>query len=207
MEYASCLRILGLCGSAVCHLAQATCTAPVVVSPMTTEISEASPRFEWKPVSDVNHYLVWLESRVPEGRVLVSEEFQTRATYFVPTRPLTTGKATVRLRVTAVCDDKTQATLSTRFRIDEDSACRLAASPVAELDNGQWKLRWEGLRAAQHYEIRVHATEDGKPVLTRTSKATIATMGPFKPGVWLFAVQPVCRGLKGMNSWVAVETL
>jgi hypothetical protein len=206
MQYASWLRILGLSGCILCLNAQAACTTPVLVSPVTTEISEASPRFEWKPVNDVHHYLVWLESRVPEGRVLVAEEFQTSATYFVPPRPLTTGKATLRIRVTAVCNDNTQATLSTRFRIDEDSACRLRVAPVAEQDNGQWKMRWEALQTAQRYEIRVHAADDGKPVLTRASNGTTATVGRFEPGIWLFAVQPVCRGLKGVNSWVAVET-
>lgn len=206
MKYAYWLRVLGLSGCVLCLPVHAVCTAPVLVSPLTTEISEASPRFEWKQVSDANHYLVWLESRVPEGRVLLSDEFQTRATYLVPPRPLTTGKATVRLRITAVCNDKTQATLSTRFRIDEDGACRLGADPVAEQVNEQWTMRWEPLQVAQRYEIRVHAANDGKPVLTRVSSGTTATVGRFEPGIWLFAVQPVCRGLKGVNSWVAVET-
>jgi hypothetical protein len=206
MQHTSWLRILGLMGSVLCHQAQAACAAPVLVSPLQNEISEASPRFEWMPVSDVHHYLVWLESRVPEGRVLVSEEFQTRATYLIPPRPLTTSKATVRLRVTAVCKDNTQAALSSRFRIDEDRTCKLNAAPVAEQDNGQWKVRWETLSSAQRYEIRVHAADDGKPVFSRVSNGTTTILGRFDPGVWLFAVQPECKGLKGVNSWVTVET-
>jgi hypothetical protein len=189
----------------MCHHAQATCVAPSLVSPAQIEISEASPRIEWTPVGNASHYLVWLESRIPEGRVLVSEEFKTSATYLIPPRPLTTGKATVRIRVTAVCNDDTQAALSRRFRIDEDSACRLMAAPVAEQDNGQWKMRWSALQAAQRYEIRVHAADDGKPVLTRVSNGTTTMVGRFEPGIWLLAVQPVCKGLKGVNSWVAVE--
>lgn len=189
----------------MCHHAQAACAAPVLVSPLQNEISEASPRIEWKPVGDAHHYLVWLESRVPEGRVLLSEEFQTSATYLIPPRPLTTGKATVRLRVTAVCKDSTQAVMSTRFSIDEDSACRLNVAPVAVQDNGQWTVRWETLPSAQRYEIRAHAAGDGKAVFTRVSSGTTAMLGRIDPGVRLFAVQPVCKGLKGINSWVAVE--
>ncbi|OGU24486.1 MAG: hypothetical protein A2580_04335 [Hydrogenophilales bacterium RIFOXYD1_FULL_62_11] len=157
------------------------------------------------PVGNVHHYLVWLESRVPEGRVLLTEEFQTSTTYLIPPRPLTSGKATVRIRVTAVCNDSTQTAVSARFRIDEDQACRLKVSPIVEPDSGQWKLRWETLPLAQRYEVRAHASEDGKPVFTRESDGAATKVGRLEPGVWMLAVQPVCKGLKGISSWVAVE--
>lgn len=193
-----------LMGIAISQLAQAACSQPSMVSPAQVEISEASPRFEWTPVPDAHYYLVWLESRVPEGRVLLSEEFQTSATYIAPPRPLTTGKATVRIKVTAVCKDNTQATLSARFRIDPENNCRLAAKPHAESNNGLWKLRWEALQGAERYEIHVHSPEDGKPVLTREGSGTTIELGQLEPGVWLLAVQPQCKGLKGANSWLAV---
>lgn len=186
----------------MCHHAQAACAAPTLVSPAQAEIGQASPRFEWTPVGDALHYLVWLESRVPEGRVLLAEEFQTAATYLIPPRPLATGRATVRLRVAAVCKDGTQAVLSARFRIGEDKACSLKAAPVVEPNNGL--VRWETLPAAQQYEIRVHAAADGKPVLTRDSNGSATQIGRLEPGVWLVAVQPICAGLRGVNSWVAV---
>ena len=205
MQHAFWLRMFVLTGCAICNHAQAACAAPALVSPAQTEISEASPRFEWMPVNDVRNYLVWLESRVPEGRVLLTEEYQTSTTYLIPPRPLTTGKATVRIRVTAVCNDNTQATLSARFRIVEDKACRLKKPPVSETEKGQWKLSWEALPLAQRYEVRMHATEDGKPVFTRENNGTTVKIGRLEPGVWLLAVQPICKGLKGVNSWVAVE--
>jgi len=198
------LRMFVLAGCAICHHAQAPCAVPTLVSPAQNEISEASPRFEWTPVSDAQHYLVWLESRVPEGRVLLAEEFQTSATYLASPRPLATGKAVVRIRVTAVCKDATQAVLSARFRIDEDRACRLKDAPVVEPDNGQ--VRWETLQIAQHYEIRVHAAADGKPVFTHDSTGGATKIARLEPGMWLVAVQPICRGLRGVNSWVAVDT-
>lgn len=198
------LKISLLAGCLVCLDAQATCPQPSLVYPAQKEIAEASPRIEWTPVADANRYLVWLESRAPEGRVLLSEEFQTAATYLVPPRPLTAGKATVRIRVTAVCKDDTQAALSARFRIDADSACRLAATPQAELTDGRWKLRWEATPAAQRYEVRVHSPEDGRPVLTRESGRSPSDLGRLEPGAWLLAVQPQCKGLKGASSWVPV---
>lgn len=190
----------------MCHHAQATCVAPSLVSPAQIEISEASPRIEWTPVGNASHYLVWLESRVPEGRVLVSEEFQTSATYLIPPRPLTTGKASVRIRVTAVCKDDTRSTLSARLRIDGDRECKLKAVPMADVDNGQWKVHWEALASAQRYEIRVHAAEDGKPVFTREGNGTTMKIGRIEQGIWLLAVKPICRGLKGVNSWVTLVT-
>jgi hypothetical protein len=205
MQYRACLFMM-LTGSAMCGNAHAACVAPSLVSPVGHEIREASPRFEWTPVSDAHHYLVWLESRVPEGRVLLSEEFQTGATFLVPPRPLTTGKATVRLRVTAVCKDNTQASLSARFRIDEDTACRLKAPPSVVLDKGQWMARWDALPSAQRYDIRVHAAADGKPVLALESTGTSTKLGRLEPGIGLLSVQPVCKGLAGVSSWVTVRT-
>lgn len=197
-------KMFFLAGFATSQLVQAACPQPSLVFPAQTEISEASPRIEWTPVANVRHYLVWLESRVPEGRLLLSEEFQTSATYLALPRPLTTGKATVRIKVSAVCKDNTQAVLSARFRIDPDNNCRLAAIPQAESDNGLWKLRWEAFQGAQRYEIRMHSPEDGKPVLVRESSKTTFELGRMDPGVWLLAVQPQCKGLKGANSWLTV---
>lgn len=204
MSNTSCLKIFFLLACAISLHAQASCPPPDLVTPAQKEIAEASPRIEWTPVPDASRYLVWLESRVPEGRVLMSEEFQTGATYLVPPRPLTSGKATVRIKVTAVCKDNTQATLSTRFRIDADSTCRLPASLQAESNDGVWKLRWDALQAAQRYEIRVHSIEDGRPVLSRESSKNVIELGRLEPGTWLLAVQPQCKGLKGANSWLAV---
>lgn len=205
MQHLSWLPMLALAGGVICNDAQAACTAPVLVSPAQQEIREASPRFEWTPVSDARHYLVWLESRVPEGRVLLTEEFQTSATYLMPPRPLTAGMAVVRIRITAVCKDATQAVLSVRFRIDADRACSLKAAPVVEADNGQWSVRWEPIQIAQNYEIRVHAAADGKPLFTRDSAGGATKIGRLDPGMCLFAVQPVCKGLRGVTSWVAVD--
>jgi hypothetical protein len=202
-----CLKTLVLAGCVLCNHGQAACVAPSLIAPWQTEVSAASPRFEWTPVNDAHHYLIWLESRVPEGRVLLTEEFQTSATFLTPARPLTSSKATVRIRVTAVCNDNTQATTSARFRIVEDKACRLKSPPRVEPDSGQWTLRWESLPLAQRYEIRMHTIEDGKPVFTRESSGSTTTLGRPGTGVWMLAVQPVCRGLKGVNSWVAVENV
>lgn len=197
-------KSLLLASCLVCHGAQAACRQPLLIHPAQKEIADASPRIEWTPAAEVRHYLVWVESRVPEGKVLLAEEFQTAATYLIPPRPLTTGKATVRIRVTAVCKNDTQAALSARFRIDADDGCRLAATPLAESNVGLWKLRWDALPAAQRYEVRVHSTEDGRPFLTRESGKSTLDLGRLEPGTWLLAVQPQCKGLKGASSWVPV---
>lgn len=204
MHYAKWLPLLVLTGCVMCGTVQAACAPPTLVSPAQTEISESFPRFEWTPVSDVSHYLVWLESRVPEGRLLLSEDIQTSATYLIPPRPLTTGKATVRIRVTAVCKDNTQAVLSARFRIDADKECRLKAAPIAESENGKWRVRWENVPSAQRYEIRLHAADDGRPLLTSGSNGTTAELGQLDTGMWMLAVQPICKGLRGVNRWMVL---
>lgn len=197
---------MGLAASSLLNQAQAACVQPVLRTPTQTVINEALPRFEWEPVPNASHYLVWLESRVPEGRVLLMEEFQTSVPYVIPARPLTSSTATVRLRVTAVCKDDTQAELSARFRIAEDPLCRLKAHPVVKLDQGQWSVQWEKLPSALRYGVRVHAVEDGKTLIAQESQKSLTRLGPLQSGAWLVAVQPVCRGLNGVTSWVAVES-
>lgn len=205
MRHRSWLRVVGLAGCVTCNFAAAACTTPTLISPTETVISEASPRLEWSVVDGVHHYLVWLESRVPEGRVLLTEEFRTDATYLIPPRPLTTGKATVRLRVTAVCNDNTRAVLSTRFRIDEDKACALHTLPIAQPVSGEWSLHWGAIPQAQTYRIHAYAAQDGKPVFMRETIDTTTRIARLGPGVWMLAVEPVCKGLKGVTSWVALE--
>lgn len=204
LEYS--FTLMGLAASSLLNQSQAACGPPVLLAPTQTVISEASPRFEWAPVPNASHYLVWLESRVPEGRVLLAEEFQTNATYMIPPRPLTNSKATIRLRVTAVCKDNSRAELSARFRIDENDGCRLQTPPVAQkVGRQEWSVHWQSLQSAQRYEIRVHAAEDGRPSFMRESASSPARVGPLEPGAWMFAVQPICKGLKGGSSWVAIE--
>lgn len=203
MHQANWSPLFLLIGCVMCGAAQAVCLSPVLVLPSQTEISDAFPRFEWAPVSNASHYLVWLESRVPEGRVLLSEDIQTSTTYLIPPRPLTTDKATVRIRVTAVCKDGTQAALSARFRIDADKECRLKAAPSADSENGKWRVHWSSVPSAQRYEIRLHAADDGRLLLTRESSGTSADLGQVEPRIGMLAVQPICKGLRGVNSWIA----
>lgn len=205
MQHRFWFPVFGLAGYFACNFAAAACTTPTLISPAEIVISEASPRLEWSVVDGAHHYLVWLESRVPEGRVLLTEEFQTGATYLIPPRSLTTDKATVRLRVTAVCKDNTQAALSTRFRIDEDKACALQTSPIAQPVSGEWSLHWGAIPQAQTYRIHAYAAQDGKPIFMRETIDTSTRIARLGPGVWMLAVEPVCKGLKGVTSWVALE--
>src|SRR2546426_398899 len=66
-------------------------------------VADARSVVAWRAIPGATHYRVEVESRVPEGPVLVSLDTQVSATAFRPPQPLTDFHAAVKLRVTAGC--------------------------------------------------------------------------------------------------------
>ena len=193
--------LLVIAGIALAQSAGA-CDRPTLISPPQQVIGEASPRLEWSAVADASHFLVRVESRVPEGRLLWREEFRTAATFVVVPRPLTADKATVKLSITAVCTDNTQAETTTRLRIDTGLNCRIDSQPRLEQGEGKPVLTWNALPAAQSYEVRAHSAMDGKPEVRLETTRTAANLEGLARGLWVLAVQPRCGASKGESRYL-----
>ena len=190
------LLLLAACSSSF------ACDQPRLLAPAEVEISERSPRFEWSAVADASHYLVRIESRVPEGRLLWSEEIRTEFTALVSPRPLTPDRATVRIEVTAVCKDNTQAKALQRLRVDSRQNCRIEGVPLLERREGRSVLVWQAAPQAQTYELRAHSATDGRPVMSIETKRAIGDLGGFPSGLWVLAVQPKCGSARGESRYV-----
>ena len=94
-----------LAGVAVGSVGYAEEHCPVVemLEPAGGTIAESRPLFQWKPLPGVDRYRVRLQSRVPEGELLVSIDTLIEGTSFRPPRPLTSYRAIITVSITAAC--------------------------------------------------------------------------------------------------------
>ena len=179
--------------------AQETCGTPSLLSPAQTDITNAKPRFEWTPVAKAKHYRLWLESRVPEGRVLFTHDIQTAATYWTPPAALTETRALIKVKLTAICDgddERGEATPVsppfTRFRIDTSASCVLAAAPAVTLAGQGAELSWPAVAGANYYELGTYSGVEGKLTRKNESRVTTFKLKDLAPGVWVIGVRPRC---------------
>jgi hypothetical protein len=80
------------------------CQSSGIVAPARgSTVADARPVLTWLVIPGAIRYRVEIESRVPEGRILVSLDTQVSGTRFQPPQPLTDHRAAVKVRVTAGC--------------------------------------------------------------------------------------------------------
>lgn len=201
---------LAICGCVSAPLrAEQPCEVARLVEPATPVIADVRPRIAWEPVAGAESYVVWVESRVPEGRVLVSDEIRTADAFWVPPVPLTRNTAVVKVRVHANCvgsgSDATARTASAawRFRIDAASACALPISPTVNEDHASKVLQWEAVPGARAYEIVSYSAIDGRVVSTAESLATRAALA-LPRGVWVVGVRAKCTLVDGALRYVTM---
>lgn len=181
------------------------CAMPARIEPAGPEIADVSPRFSWAPVQGATHYTVRIESRVPEGRVLLSEETRTRETHARASRPLAAGSATVTVAVTAHCGEQASAERIERRRIDAALACPVDVSPVERMPGSALALRWASAPAASAYEVSVLSPVDGSLHGTRRSAEARSVLTGLPRGDWMVAVRPLCGAVRGAVAYLLVE--
>lgn len=191
--------------------AQADCGALNLVKPDRYQLDNARPVFSWRPVPGASRYLLHLESRVPEGRVLFSSETYVEGTEWTPPTPLATDLASVRLRIVPVCGDENRTpstdrpTPPFRFLIDVTSTCRLAAMPIVSVSPGALEAHWPAVIGASEYEIVVRSAIDGAVVATTQAVQAQARLGDLPSGVGVLSVRPRCGVTSGSYRSIVVS--
>ena len=185
-----------LCSTSV--LAQSECVQPTLVAPAKELIADTRPRIEWAPVPGAKFYTVWVESRVPEGRVLFTQDIQTAASFWQPPQPLTDYKANVRIRVQANCGDASVdpeklKLLDTRFRIDAGIACVMPELSAIKLTPQGVELSWSALPEARSYEVSAFPAQGvGNVVIKSETTRTSVRLERPANGIWTVGVRPRC---------------
>lgn len=144
-------------------------------------VADARPMLSWRAIPGASQYRVEIESRVPEGRVLVSLDTQVSGTSFRPPQPLTDFRSAVKVRVTAGCpaDDGSRLRENpSSFRIDTSPLCPGPAR-IALSEDGR-DIEWSAVPAAIRYDV-VLLGMDGPYVEVRLEQQTQRTRLPL-PG-------------------------
>lgn len=179
-------------------LAQSECGQPALVAPAKEMIADTRPRIEWTPVPGAKFYKIWVESRVPEGRVLFTQDIQTTASFWQPPQPLTDYKANVRIRVQANCggpsvDSEKPKLLDSRFRIDTGIACVMPESLAIKPTPHGIELNWSALPEARLYEVSAFPVQGAGNVVVKseTPRTSVRLELPAN-GIWTVGIRPRC---------------
>lgn len=178
--------------------AQAPCEPPSWIAPSKDWIADTRPRLEWTPVAGANAYRVWVESRVPEGRVLFTHEFQTTTSFWQPPQPFTDAKANVRVRVEALCqaDARVEHTASTpleaRFRIDAGMACVMPPYDVVTTAQSV-EISWPELPGTKRFHVSAFpAAASDAAAFSAETPLTRMRLTTLTRGIWTVGVRPRC---------------
>lgn len=155
--------------------AEEACDIPLILSPTHTDIGNAKPRFEWTQVANAKRYRLWLESRLPEGRVLMTHDIQTTSTNWTPPAALTETRALLKVKLFAICkegnDENADMRVTapfTRYRIDVSSSCILPTNPVVKVIDQHVEVNWPSVEGANYYELMAYSGIEA--TLVRRSK-------------------------------------
>lgn len=179
-------------------LALPECEQPTLVLPAKKLIADTRPRIEWTPIADAKFYRIWIESRVPEGRVLFAQDVQTTASFWQSPQPLTDHKANVRLKVQANCGSAVQdheklKQLETRFRIDASMTCIMPDHPFIKITQLGIELSWGAMSDARTYEVAVFPAQSvGSRVIKAETARTSVRLERPATGIWTIGVRPRC---------------
>lgn len=192
------IGVLLLCLSYIESYAQETCATPVLISPAQVDITDAKPRFEWTSVANAKRYSFWLESRLPEGRVLSTHDIQTSGTSWIPPAALTETRALLKVKLTAMCDegDNNDATPIAppfvRFRIDTSGRCVIPTAPLVQFVGQQVDVSWLAVAGADYYELSTFFGDGAKFDRKNDTRNPRYLLASLSPGVWTIAVRPHC---------------
>jgi hypothetical protein len=155
-------------------------------------VADARPVITWAPLPGASRYRVEIESRIPEGRVLVALDTQVGETRFQPPQPLTDHRAAVKVRVSAGCAPDDGARLRARaaaFQIDTSPLCATPAAMTVTPDRRA--LAWPAVPNATRYDVTLLRPGDGS-VVRRGDTRQPAFALPSGPEPLVAVVRPYC---------------
>ncbi len=185
--------------AAACSLAHAhaECAPAEILDPVrNSTMHGARPEIRWGGLSGVKVYRVQIESRVPEGQVIERIDTRVGGTRFVPPRPLTDRRATVKLLVTADCPEPTSiATRPAWFFVDMAPNCS-SVQKLSFSGASASKVEWARTSGATRYEVEAYSVSDGRLIARKETTVALAEL-PRADTPLIVAVRPRCESVVG----------
>ncbi|MFN0315769.1 MAG: hypothetical protein ACKVQA_12115 [Burkholderiales bacterium] len=196
--------IVGLTLAAAC---QAECAPPQLIAPVAVTITDARTRFEWNPVPGATGYQLWIESRVPEGRVLATQNLRTAATYWIAPDSLTENNAVLKIRIGALCGKETSR-IAGPFRvfIDLTLECVIHSPLTMRTNAGVRQIQWSALKQAREYGIEIWSAMDASLLSTTNVYGTSVNLEALPKGIWIVGVKPRCGAILGSAKHLTVAS-
>ncbi len=151
----------------------ATCSEAELIEPSAI-VADARPTLSWRAIPGASQYRVEIESRVPEGRVLVSLDTQVSGTSFRPPQPLTDFRSAVKVRVTAGCpidDGSRLREKPARFQIDTSPLCP-GPERIGPSEDGR-DIEWSAVPAAIRYDVVLLGPDGGVLLESQTQRTRL----------------------------------
>jgi hypothetical protein len=185
----------------------AECQEALIVSPARlTKVSEYLPEVTWRAIPGVSEYRVELESRVPDGAVLVSIDTHVGGTVFRPAQRLTEDRAVVKVRVTSRCrpdDGSFLRSAPASFFIDTAPSCSGPTEITLSANRG-W-IEWGLVSGATRFDVTLMAASDGQ-VIRREQTKSNRVPAPADSGPFIAVVRPYCATGYGPRASAFVAT-
>jgi hypothetical protein len=180
----------------------ADCAAPERLTPAQDVVADKQALIAWKPVQGASAYRVRVLSRVPNGRIVASHDTVVTSQSFLPPQPLAEDHAKVTARVSAICGAETSVESVFAFTIDTTATCKLGPLTVDPVP-GRASLRWEPVKGAATYEVRVFSLA-GTFVSAQETKVPAIQMELGQPGA-VISVRPACASGLGEAVYRVVQ--
>jgi hypothetical protein len=170
------------------------CRLSNIVQPVQgVTVTDSRPVLMWVATAGATRYRVEVESRVPEGRILVSLDTQVSGTRFQPPRPLTDHRAAVKVRVTAGCAPDAGGTLREQpatFYIDTSPLC--PAPDRIALSADRRNVEWPAVGKAVRYDVTFLRTDGTVAGQAQAQRNSVALPARANAGTLVAVVRPYC---------------
>jgi hypothetical protein len=173
-----------------------------------TEVGVAGewrPTFVWPWKATSARFLVELEGRVAEGRLLASFSTYVSRPTFQPPTPLTSHRASVKIRVTTGCQPGELGRLQERaaaFFLDTSARCPVPTR-IATGAGGR-SIVWDTVPGPTNYEVSVRRL-DGTEVQRGEVRRAEFALATEVTGPLVAVVRPYCQTGFGNRASAFIE--
>lgn len=180
------------------------CDQPVIIVPGQHEdVVSAKPVVSWLPVNGATGYEVSMQSRIPEGEVVVQFKTTTADTKFISQTALSRDRAIVSAKVKTRCGaDSVSAESERIFFVDVRGTCplpsRLTSVPMGQLV----KISWESNPQFDEVEVRSFGSASMGPLERVARTQSFAVIPNSVDATSLVGVRGICKEANGDWAWV-----
>ena len=181
------------------------CEQPTIIFPAQhADIDSAKPVISWLPVNGAINYEINMQSRIPEGEVIVQFTTTTTDTKFISATALSRERAVVSVKLKARCGSAGLSPESERiFFVDVRSTCpppsRLSSAPLGQFI----RISWEPNPQFDEVEVRSFGGSPTAPLERVPHTQTFAVIPRSADSTGIVGVRGICKEANSNWQWLS----